>query len=276
MNTNLAILAAFAALASSTAATAIEANTVSAATPVLAARDDASPRKGFLGGVFGCGADGNKQEIGAAAGGALGAILGNRIAGRGSRTLGTLLGGALGAAAGSAVGCKLQKTDQQKAERALEDAVAGGKDQRWQSDETGASGTVEVGQASGAALADIKFAGGVEPASGYTRIGGTYVSTANANLRAAPATSGKLLGQLTTGQRVWVPASVTGQPWMLVSQDGISKGYVSSTLLKKAATQTASGCKMVKQTIDVPGSGAESETYQACKGSDGNWVMTRV
>ncbi len=276
MHNRFAAIAAFAALASSTAASAIGAGSASPSTPVLAAQDSGTPRKGFLGGVFGCSADGSKQEIGAAAGGALGAILGNRIAGRGSRTLGTLIGGALGAAAGSAVGCKLQKTDQQKAERALEDAVASGRDQSWKSDETGASGTVEVGQATGVALSDIRFANGVEPAAGYSKVGATYAATANANLRASPTTSGKLLGQLATGQRVWVPASVTGQPWLLVSQDGVAKGYVSSPLLKKAATQTASGCKMVKQTIDVPGSGPESESYQACKGSDGNWVMTRV
>jgi hypothetical protein len=54
----------------------------------------------------------------------VGGVLGNRIAGRGNRTLGTLLGGALGAAGGSALGCKLQKNDQAKAERAMEEALA--------------------------------------------------------------------------------------------------------------------------------------------------------
>lgn len=94
---------------------------------------DDQPRIGGIGGIFGCSAEGNKQGIGAAAGGALGAILGNRIAGRGSRFLGTILGGALGAAAGSAVGCKLQKGDQAKAERAVQDAVLTGEDQNWSS-----------------------------------------------------------------------------------------------------------------------------------------------
>ena len=46
-----------------------------------------------IGGIFGCSAEGDKQTIGAVAGGAIGGLLGNRIAGRGSRTLGTILGG---------------------------------------------------------------------------------------------------------------------------------------------------------------------------------------
>jgi outer membrane lipoprotein SlyB len=272
---------ALAALGMSVSANAIEAGkAAAAATPAVAVQDsgDNGARKsGFLGGIFNCNASGSKQEIGAIAGGVLGGFLGNRIAGSGSRTLGTILGGALGAAAGSALGCKLQKNDQVKAQRAIEAAVVSGKDQSWKSDETGASGTVQVSKtANGTTLDGIKFADGVEPATGYTRVGGTYVTASNANVRAAPAASAKLLGTLPSGQRVWVPASVSGQPWMLVSQDGVGQGYVSAPLLKRSAAQTASGCKMVKQTVDVPGSGAQSETYQACKGKDGQWAMTRV
>lgn len=274
-----ATAAAFVALMGSTAANAIEAGkTVQPVSAVAAVQQDEAPRRGgFLGGVFNCGSNGSKQEIGAVAGGVLGGFLGNRIAGGGSRTLGTLLGGALGAAAGSALGCKLQRNDQAKAQRAMETAVSSGKDQTWRSDESGASGKVQVSDsASGAALSGIKFAKGVDPASNFSKVGAAYVSTANANLRASPATSAKSLGTLANGERVWVPASVTGQPWMLVSQDGTGQGYVSSALLKKAPLTTASGCKMVKQTIDVPGSGAECETFQACKDKEGQWVMTRV
>ncbi len=265
------------ALTMSSTALAIEAGKSATSQQVLSARDDGGPRRGILGGVFNCGAGGSKQEIGAAAGGVLGGFLGNRIAGRGSRTLGTLLGGALGAAAGSALGCRLQKSDQAKAERAMENAVASNKNQSWESPDTGASGKVEVSQsAPGASLAGIKFAKGVEPASGFTKIGSAYVAGSATNVRAAPGTNGKILGSLASGQRVWVPASVSGQPWMLVSEGGVGRGYVSAPLLRKVTGEMASGCKMVKQTIDVPGAGPDSETFQACKGKDGEWVMTRV
>ena len=267
-------------LFASTAANAIDSTPKTAnPSPVMQATDDGGGRKvAGIGGIFGCSADGNKQTIAAVAGGAIGGLLGNRIAGRGSRTLGTLLGGALGAAAGSAVGCKLQKNDQAKAERAMEQAVLTGKNQDWQSDETGASGRVEVGQdIRGVDLANLRLAAGVKPADGYTKIAGAYVSTASANIRSAPGTGSKILGQLATGQRVWVPAAVKGQPWVLVSDQGIGQGYVSAPLLKRALNSAdANGCRLVKQTVSQPGAAEETETLQACKGANGEWTLTRV
>jgi uncharacterized protein YgiM (DUF1202 family) len=261
-----AFLAASALLLSATAANAIEAGkTVAAQAPVLAAQDDGERRSG-------------KQEIGAAVGGVAGGLLGNRIAGRNSRTLGTVLGGVLGAAGGSVLGCKLQKNDRAKAERALENAVATNQSQSWENPETGASGRVEVGQAAtGAALSDIKFANGVEPAGGYDRVNGAFVSTSSANIRSAPGTNAKVIGKLASGQNVWVPASVSGSPWMLISSGGVGQGYVSSALLKRAAINTAAaGCKSIRQTVSTANGATESENLQACKGKDGQWVMTRV
>lgn len=272
--------AAFSLVVTGSAANAIDAAPATAKqTPAMEATDSGGGRKvAGIGGIFGCSAEGDKQTVGAVAGGALGGLLGNRIAGRGNRTLGTILGGVLGAAAGSALGCKLQKNDRAKAERALEQAVLTGKDQNWQSDETGASGRVEVGQNDqGADLANLRLAAGVEPADGYTRVGGAYMSTTNANIRSAPGTGAKVLGRLTAGQRVWVPAAVKGQPWVLVSDQGVGQGYVSAPLLKKAVSGTAAnGCRLVKQTISQPGAAEETETLQACRSANGEWTMTRV
>jgi outer membrane lipoprotein SlyB len=229
-------------------------------------------------GIFGCSAQGGKQVGGAIIGGVLGGFLGNRVAGRNSRTLGTVLGGAAGAAAGSALGCRLQQNDRLKAERAVQDAVATNRTQTWQSDETGASGRVEVsGSQTGTGLGDLRFANAVEPADGYTKVGRAYETTASANVRSRPGTDGKVLGQLPAGTRVWVPASVSGAPWYLISDNGVGQGYVSNALLKPALASTAAaGCKMVRQTVNLPDEGSASETYQACKGADGQWVMTRV
>jgi surface antigen len=239
--------------------------------------DDTAPRKGgLLGGIFGCSASGNAQTIGTVAGGALGAVLGNRVAGSGSRTLGTVIGGALGAAGGSLVGCKLQQRDRDRAERAAQTALKTGKSQEWKNEETGASGRVDVANPGGSALGDLTFAEGVEPASGYTKVGNSYTATASANIRSAPGTDGTVLGKLASGQRVWVPAAVKGQPWMLISDAGVGQGYVSAPLLKRATTAAASNCKMVTQSVAVPGETEQAKTYQACKGKDGAWVMTRV
>lgn len=272
--------AAISLVVTGSAANAIDATPVTAKqTPAMEATDSGGGRKvAGIGGIFGCSAEGDKQTVGAVAGGAIGGLLGNRIAGRGSRTLGTILGGVLGAAAGSALGCKLQKNDRAKAERALEQAVLTGKDQDWQSDETGASGRVEVGQnEQGVDLANLRLAAGVEPADGYTRVGGAYVSTTAANIRSAPGTNARVLGRLAAGQRVWVPAAVKGQPWVLVSDQGTGQGYVSAPLLKKAVSNTAAnGCRLVKQTISQPGAAEETETLQACRSANGEWTMTRV
>ncbi len=226
---------------------------------------------GLLGNIFGCSESGNKQIIGAVAGGAVGGLIGSKIKG----TLGTVLGGALGAAAGSALGCKLQKNDRMRAERATQAAIASGKSQEWQNTETGASGKVEVANSTGSTLGDLKFADGVEPASGFTKVGGSYTSASAANIRSAPSATASVLASLTPGQRVWVPASVTGKPWMLVSDGGVAQGYVSAPLLQKSVA-VASTCKIVKQNVSVPGEAAQSETYQACKDKTGAWVMTRV
>ncbi|MEY2927093.1 MAG: hypothetical protein RL367_1570 [Pseudomonadota bacterium] len=263
--------------------TSVPAMAIDASVQRAAAVPESASNMGGTGGrgmgILGCSASGGKQVPGAVIGGVLGGFLGNRIAGGGSRTLGTLLGAGLGAAAGSAIGCHLQKNDQIKAERAMQDALAKNENQSWKSEDTGASGTVEVGKtaAVGADLGGLSFAKGVEPASGYTRVGASYVTSAAANVRSAPGMQGNVLGQLPAGTRVWVPASVNGAPWFLVAQDGVGRGYVSNALLTKAKSQTAaSGCKTVKQTVDLPGEGTASETYQACKAADGQWTMTRV
>ncbi|HEY1126043.1 MAG TPA: SH3 domain-containing protein [Sphingobium sp.] len=234
---------------------------------------------GFLGGILGCSAEGGKQGTGAVIGGVVGAVLGNRIAGRGSRTLGTLLGGALGAAAGSAVGCKLQKNDRDKAERAAQDALETGEAQSWSNADTGASGHVEVTDASvatGPALAGLKFPDGVEPAGNFSKVGDSFTTRSAATLRSGPSTAATVRGTLPAGMRVWVPAQVTSQPWMLVAERGVALGYVSSSLLTRSTTVAASNCKMVTQSVSVPGETEQSESYQACKGSDGAWTMTRV
>jgi surface antigen len=257
---------------------AIDPTITQAAEQVLANRSAAnvddgqrSTGGGLLGNIFGCSEGGNKQIIGAVAGGAVGGLIGSKIKG----TVGTILGGALGAAAGSALGCKLQKNDRMRAERATQAAIASGKSQEWQNTETGASGKVEVASSTGSALGDLKFADGVEPASGFTKVGGSYTSASAANIRSAPSTTATVLASLTPGQRVWVPASVTGKPWMLVSDGGVAQGYVSTPLLQKSVA-VASSCKIVKQNVSVPGEAAQSETYQACKDKTGAWVMTRV
>ena len=278
---SLGLTTAAALALGSVPAHAIDPTITQAAEQVLANRSSANADTGqqatggggLLGNIFGCSSGGNSQIIGAVAGGALGGLIGSKVKG----TVGTLLGGALGAAAGSAIGCKLQKNDRMRAERAAQAAVASNQSQTWRNDETGASGRVEVAAANSVALGDIKFASGVEPAAGFTKVADSYTATSAANIRSAPGTTGTVLGKLAPGQRVYVPASVKCQPWMLVAEGGVGQGYVSTPLLRRAtAVASASNCKIVKQSVAVPGESEATESYHACKGKDGQWTMTRV
>jgi uncharacterized protein YgiM (DUF1202 family) len=251
-------------------------STVSAAQPTSGSTQGTAPRRTNGAGIFGCSASGDKQTAGALVGGFLGGFLGNRIAGRGNRTFGTILGGALGAAGGSALGCKLQKDDQAKAEAALETALAKNESQSWQNAQSGASGSVQVSDAKPTtSLAGLRFAPGVEPWGDYQQVGNSYVTTMTANVRSRPGLDGKIVAQLPAGTRLWVAAAAGGTPWYLVSDKGVAQGYVSNALVKLAGAAPGS-CKMVTQTVNLPDAPSQSESYQACPDSSGQWVLTRV
>lgn len=127
----------------------------------------------------------------------------------------------------------------------------------------------------GSTLGNLKFADGVEPVSGFTKVDRSYSSSSAANVRSSPTTGKTIRTKLVPGQRVWVAASVTNSPWMLVSEGGVAQGYVSAPLLQQAVT-VASSCKIMKQNVIVPGAAAQSEAYQACNDKSGGWIMTRV
>ena len=269
---HLHLVSAALSLFSTNAASAQNVGTVLGSSKAVAAKSGG----GFLSGILGCSASGSKQVIGAAGGGAIGGFLGNRVAGKKSRTIGTVTGAATGAALGSALGCKLQRNDQAKAERAMQEAVASNKSQSWSNPETGASGRVEVESASsGVNLSEMKLASQVEPVETYSRIGATYTVSSTANIRSAPSLNGDVLGQLSPGQRVWVPATAAGTSWMLVSRDGIGEGYVSASLLQRSSGAT-SGCKLVRQTVTTASDETATENLEACRDRQGNWVLKRV
>lgn len=241
------------------------------------AQGTAANHSGFMGGVFSCSAHGQKQIIGAAVGGVAGGVLGNVILSK-NRTLGTLGGAALGAAAGSAIGCKLQKNDQAKAERAAQQALLTNRAQTWRNAESGAYGTASVTSSGG--ISGLSFANGVQPATSYTSVGATYTaSTAGAAVRSAPRKTASVLTKLDPNQSFYVPAGVKGAPWLLYAQDGIAEGYVATTTVHRApatAVAAGGGCKIVKNTVNAPGEAAQVQSLKACKGSNGQWVMTEA
>jgi hypothetical protein len=155
-----------------------------------------------LGGVVGCNASGHKQEIGAVVGGLLGAVAGSNLA-KNDRGTGTAIGAVAGAGAGSYVGCKMQKKDARQ-------AVGG----TYKNDGT-------------------RFADSIQAAP-VTRINDKFVARSNLNLRAAASTRGAKVGGIGAGQTFQALGRTGDGKWILVGQDGVGVGYVSSAYVYRA------------------------------------------
>lgn len=280
--------------------TLITATTAAAllAAPISAAARQATgapaPGQRPAAGVFGCAASGNQQEIGAVVGGLAGAAIGNAV-GRDNRTVGILVGGAIGAAAGSWIGCRLQIADQEKAQAALQRALAENSSQSWRSEIGAASGSVEVLSTQMVAVSGPGF--GAEPMNapglppfpmGVMQLTnydmaprGIYTARARANLRAGPGTSNAVVGQLVAGETVEVLAGVPGQPWVLVGSAAGARGYVASSLLRggpSSATRTVAApparpCRLLRETIDGIGDAPQVSMYRGCQNADGSWSL---
>jgi uncharacterized protein YgiM (DUF1202 family) len=235
----------------------------------------------FLPGIFGCEATGGKQEVGAVIGGVVGGALGNRIA-KNNRTLGTVIGAAVGVGLGSWIGCRMQRSDQEKAQAAAEAAIANGTNQSWSNPETGASGRVSVANVAGggaANLTGVKFAPGVSLQSSYQAVSGLYSARSTANIRSAPSTRARVTGRLAAGQQVDVLAATGNGSWLLVGQGGLATGYVSAGLLRDAGgnpVQTAATCRIVTEEVTTADAGSSSTQYKACRNASGQWELSNV
>lgn len=224
-------------------------------------------------GLFSCAAPGSKQIIGAAGGGVVGGLLGNRVVG-GNRSVGTVVGGAVGAAAGSWLGCKLQINDRRKAEAALARAASEGKPQQWSSTDTGASGSaVPIGSSS---LNGLRFPSGIEPQTAYDSRAGSFRALKNVNLRTSPSIDAPIISTVAKGASLNVAAGAANTNWLLVADGGVARGYVMESLLDRQAASPNSHCQRIRQTITSRADGSQSEDYQACPDGSGGWQINRL
>ena len=230
-----------------------------------------------LSSLFGCDASGSKQVTGAAIGGVVGGVVGNRVAGD-SRTLGTAVGAALGAAAGAYLGCRMQKSDQQKAEAAAREALDSNRNAAWTNPETGASGDVQMVSTTGgpATMGGLRLANGVDIASSYDVAGGRYQARSTANLRAQPSTASAIVGKLRKGDTFDALRRVTGTNWRLAGRNGVGVGYVSETVVTALAAPVQSAnnlCRTFDQTVRTASGAPETQRYTACKSPNGEWIV---
>lgn len=169
---------------------------------MAAAPTTASAMSQKLGGVIGCNASGGKQEAGAVIGGLLGAVAGNKLA-KNDRGTGTAIGAVVGAGAGSYAGCQMQKN------RAADNA--GG-----------------VYTSNG-----IRVSNAVD-ASPMTKIKGKYVARSTLNLRSGATTRAQAVGSVQAGETFQALGRTGDGKWILVGQDGVGVGYVSSAYVYRA------------------------------------------
>jgi len=169
---------------------------------LAAAPTTASAMSQKLGGVIGCNASGGKQEVGAVVGGLLGAVAGNKLA-KNDRGTGTAIGAVVGAGAGSYAGCQMQKN------RAAENA--GG-----------------VYTSNG-----IRVSNAVDAAP-MTKIKGKYVARSTLNLRSGATTRAQAVGSVRAGETFQALGRTGDGKWILVGQDGVGVGYVSSAYVYRA------------------------------------------
>ncbi|WP_374344765.1 SH3 domain-containing protein [Phenylobacterium sp.] len=191
-----------------TLAGAITAGAVSTAS----AQDYRAPTGGGLGSVVSCDAPGGKQAGGALIGALLGAAAGSNLA-KNDRGTGTAIGAVVGAATGSYVGCKMQRTDQAQAAYGYGEAYS-------------APATYTHG--------GLRLSGQISPAK-YVRENGLFAANTTLNLRGAPTTSARKVGQLAAGERFQAIARVRGTDWILVGQNGVGVGYVHGAYIRPAS-----------------------------------------
>ncbi|WP_312161336.1 glycine zipper 2TM domain-containing protein [Phenylobacterium sp.] len=185
-----------------------------------------------LSSIFGCDAGGDKQAGGAVIGGLVGGVVGSNLA-KNERTLGAVLGAAAGAAAGSYIGCRMQRSDQQKAQAAAEYALDRGGSQSWSNPETGASGDVRVVSTSNGG------GGGGQGFDALARVSGT-------------------------------PWLLAGRDGMAIGY--VSDTVVRPSGGDQYAGGN-SVCRTFDQTIRTQGGAPETSRHTACKGADGQWVV---
>lgn len=281
---NLSLTAALAALA---------------LTPALSPAPALAQSGGPLGSIFGCGAAGNKQAGGAVAGAVVGGLLGNQVASKKNRGAATVLGAAVGAAAGSYIGCRMQTSDQAKAEAAAQHALNNGQTYSWNNPETGASGRTRVvsttttpynggGQAYAqpVSLQGVRFAPGVEPQGPYFGASGSFTAPQKVNMRGAPSTNAAVVGQLQAGATFDAMAKVRGPAydWLLIGNNGVAIGYVAESVVRPQNPQAvyagnggAGGrgqmCRTFDQTLTTGAGETETNRYTACQNPNGEWVV---
>lgn len=244
--------------------------------------------------IGGCSTTGNKALIGTALGGAAGGFLGNKL---GGGTAGTIAGVALGGLGGYLIGNMLDEADKAELDRISRQSLDTGMPQRFENPRTGVKAVVTSTpappQREVAQVPVVRSVKAVPPLEPLNKI---FVATQNTAFYSGPAASYSRLGDIRDGQIVSVRGKVSGQPWYLIEQDKVGRGFVSAASLRPwtapatppvpATLQTIQPgneqveqvqadlvleCRNQVQNVELRGQKPVQESGRVCKDKDGNW-----
>lgn len=228
------------------------------------------------------------EDIGQVLGGVGGALIGSRIGGGSGRLLGAAIGGVGGVLLGGEIGRRLDSRNQQGVAQAGSQALETGQPVTWTSDDGAVTTNARVVDTEWRPTPVRRGGDGVVgQVPPIELVGQAYRATSNANVRGGPGTNYGVMGGLRQGETVTVVGRVIGENWMMVSRDGVGRGFVFGDLLTPAqdvavdqgrAASTAMAadvreCSVLEQEIIVTGGGSETVTARACRGADGAWEV---
>lgn len=253
------------------------------------------------------GSDDNRDygRLGAqGAGAVVGGLLGSQIGGGAGQLAATAAGAVVGGWLAGELYDELSKRDRAITTANTSKTLSNSPDnatERWENPDSGTTTTITPkNRYQQQKRVQIARDAQVASPENLTVIGTEYTAVTNANLRRAPTTSSERIGGLTEGERFNAVGSVADNSWVLISRDGITKGYVYAKLvqpydgpddsvagvrkpidLDEAETgsdirvdnvEATTTCR--EGTITVAGDGAsKTQNFTACKAPDGAWEL---
>lgn len=228
------------------------------------------------------------EDIGRVVGGVGGVIIGSQFGGGAGRLVGAAIGGVAGVMLGGAIGRRLDGPQSQGVTQASQQALETGQPVSW----TSADGAVSTD----ARVVETQWRpapqgpsplGVVETVPTIELIGAPYAARSNSNLRGGPGTDYAIMDTLRAGETVQVVGRVVGADWLMVSRDGVGRGFVFANLLNPAAPTAADGartastaeiagvreCSVLEQTVRTRDGESETMRARACRDASGQWVV---
>ncbi len=184
------------------------------------------------------------QDAGMVMGGIGGGVIGSMFGSGKGQILATGAGVVAGALIGKEIGRLLDEADRQRMRKAEEDALndanAQGKRVTWANPESGAKGEAVASPPEQVPVQAGKDGVQPIPVSGPPKLilkPGSYTTkgASGVNVRSGPTTASQVVGQVKPGETVdSVGETATGEKWTLVARNGMTIGYISSSLLQQA------------------------------------------